>query len=154
MEPKSEKVASGAQEGLKRGPDGIREGFSQEVAPRDFKKRLFFGPPRGSPNFSGGPKKAILGSWAQKTQRKLQHFFLMFSKSLQKVEKLIKPYKNTRKLKGSDMRKLLHLGSPGAPKTTNMEAKMAPDWKRGETGKSAEDEKFKEILQIHKKQKK
>ena len=30
---------------------------------------------------------------------------------------------------------------------------MIPNWKRGETGKSAEDEKFKEILQIHQKPK-
>ena len=78
---------------------------------------------------------------------------MMFSKSLTKVEKLIKQCKNTGKMKVSDVRKWLHLGSPGAPKTNKMEAKIAPNRKRGETGKSAEDEKLKEILQIHQKPK-
>ena len=57
MESKSEKVASGAQEGLQRGPDEIQERFWQEVAPRDFKKKVIFLPPLGvAPTFQGVPK--------------------------------------------------------------------------------------------------
>ena len=73
-------------------------GFLKKWHPGISKKGDFLAPLGGAPTFQGGPKKQFWGPG-------LKHFFMMFSKSLTKVEKLIKPCKNTGKMKVSDVRK-------------------------------------------------